>query len=76
MISYNIIVIIIQVLTVKEQEIAQLKVSHSELTQMALEGVTPTQSKVKEEPGLDTDSVSNFNSGGGYQQCLKSPGEI
>ena len=56
----------------KEQEIAQLKVSHSELTQMALEGV-PTQSKVKEEPGLDTDSVINVNSAGGYQQCLKSP---
>ena len=46
------------VLALKENEIAQLKVSNSEMTQMALESVS-SASTVKTEPGLESESVSN-----------------
>ena len=46
------------VLALKENEIAQLKVSNSEMTQMALESVS-SASAVKTEPGLESESVSN-----------------
>jgi len=43
------------VLALKENEIAQLKVSNSEMTQMALESVS-SASTVKTEPGLESES--------------------
>merc|ERR1711937_955581 len=43
------------VLALKENEIAQLKVSNSEMTQVALESVS-SASTVKKEPGLESES--------------------